>query len=63
MDRVISPVAAGSVATALLVSAPHLRNVIGTRGARALERLMGMALVIFATQMLLDGVRAFVRDI
>jgi multiple antibiotic resistance protein len=60
---VISLVAAWSVATLLLVSAPFLLRVIGTRGARALERLMGMVLVILATQMLLDGIRDFVQSI
>ena len=37
-----------------------LMQVLGTRGARALERLMGMILVILATQMLLNGIRDFV---
>lgn len=36
---------------------------LGARGARALERLMGMLLVILATRMLLNGVRDFVRSL
>lgn len=47
----------------LLVWAPFFLKIIGTRGARALERLMGMVLVILATQMLLNGIRDFIRDL
>ncbi|WP_428606628.1 YhgN family NAAT transporter [Sedimenticola sp.] len=49
--------------TILLVMSPLLLAVIGTRGARALERLMGMILVILATQMLLNGIRNFVQSL
>ena len=43
----------------LLIASPFLMQVLGTRGARALERLMGMILIILATQMLLNGIRDF----
>ena len=46
--------------TILLVASPYVMRVLGRRGARALERLMGMILVILATQMLLNGIRDFV---
>ena len=46
--------------TVLLVASPQLMRVLGKRGARALERLMGMILVILATQMLLNGIRDFI---
>ncbi len=49
--------------TVLLVASPLLMRVLGNRGARALERLMGMILVILATQMLLNGVRDFVASL
>jgi multiple antibiotic resistance protein len=49
--------------TILLVASPILMRVLGNRGARALERLMGMILVILATQMLLNGIRAFVTSL
>ncbi len=48
-------------ATILLLASPLLLKVLGNRGARALERLMGMILVILATQMLLNGIRDFVK--
>ncbi len=49
--------------TVLLVASPALMRYLGRRGARALERLMGMILVILATQMLLNGIRDFVTSL
>ena len=52
------------LATALLlVASPWLLRFLGTKGSRALERLMGMILVILATQMLLNGIRDFVHSL
>lgn len=44
---------------AILVAAPFFYRVLGERGLMALERLMGMVLVMISVQMLLDGVSAF----
>ncbi|MBW9266151.1 MAG: NAAT family transporter [Candidatus Thiodiazotropha sp. (ex. Lucinisca nassula)] len=49
--------------TILLLGSSKLLDFIGTRGSLALERLMGMILVILATQMLLDGIRDFVATL
>jgi len=49
--------------TVLLVASPFLMQFLGARGARAMERLMGMILVILATQMLLNGIRDFVASL
>jgi len=49
--------------TALLTASPYLMRALGPRGLRALERLMGMLLVLLATQMLLDGIRDFVESL
>ena len=49
--------------TILLVASPFLLKVLGTRGSRAMERLMGMILVILATQMLLNGIRDFILSL
>ena len=54
---------AWGASTVILLSAPLLLRVLGKRGARALERLMGMILIIMATQMLLNGVRDFVQTL
>ena len=49
--------------TVILLTAPFMLKVLGQRGARALERLMGMILIILATQMLLNGVRDFIHTL
>ena len=49
--------------TLLLVASPKILAVIGSKGSRALERLMGMILVILATQMLLNGIRDFIKSL
>ena len=56
-------VIAWAIATALLTVSPFLMRVLGDRGLRAMERLMGMLLVLLATQMLLNGVREFVGSL
>lgn len=56
-------VIAWAIATVLLTVSPFLMRVLGDRGLRALERLMGMLLVLLATQMLLNGVREFVESL
>jgi multiple antibiotic resistance protein len=56
-------VIAWALTTVLLTASPFLLRVLGDRGLRALERLMGMLLVLLATQMLLDGVREFVQSL
>lgn len=54
---------AWAATTVLLTASPFLLRVLGDRGLRALERLMGMLLVLLATQMLLNGVREFVQSL
>jgi len=34
---------------------------LGEKGVNALERLMGLILVMMATQMFLDGIRAWMK--
>jgi len=45
---------------AIMTASPFLLRYLGDRGARAMGRLMGMILVLLATQMLLNGVAEFV---
>jgi multiple antibiotic resistance protein len=47
----------------ILVCSPWLMKALGDRGVRALERLMGMLLVLLAVQMFLNGVKAFVETL
>jgi multiple antibiotic resistance protein len=50
-------------ATAILACSPWLMKVLGDRGVKALERLMGMLLVLLAVQMFSDGVAQFVAGL
>jgi multiple antibiotic resistance protein len=59
----IALVLAWLATTVLLVLSPNVLSLIGERGSRALERLMGMILVILAIQMLLNGIRDFVQSL
>ncbi|MDB6132716.1 MAG: putative antibiotic transporter [Verrucomicrobiales bacterium] len=47
--------AAWSISTLILLSAPFFARILGRRGIMAVERLMGMLLVVVAVQMFLDG--------
>ncbi len=49
--------------TILLMLSPKLIAVIGERGSRAMERLIGMILIILAVQMLLNGIRDFIQSL
>jgi multiple antibiotic resistance protein len=52
---------AWALTAAILIGAPFFYRVLGERGLAAMERLMGMVLVMISVQMLLDGVSAFLR--
>ena len=41
----------------ILLSSTSLNRILGERGLIAMERLMGMLLVMVAVQMLLNGIR------
>ena len=47
----------------ILILAPELNRVLGRRGMRAAERLMGLILVFLSVQMLEDGVKLFVHSL
>ena len=63
MDWAAALIIAWVGTTILLVASPKILDLIGERGSRALERLMGMILVILATQMLLNGIRDFIESL
>jgi multiple antibiotic resistance protein len=46
----------------IMLSAPSLQRILGKRGIKAAERLMGLILILVAVQMLEDGVRLFVES-
>jgi len=45
-----------------LTAAPWIMRIIGERGARAVERLMGMLLVMLSVQMLLNGLDTYLHQ-
>ena len=47
--------------TLILLFSPAIFKSIGQKGSRALERLMGMLLIMIATQMFLDGLRSYLE--
>lgn len=44
----------------ILLGAPFLKTILGWRGITALERLMGLILILIAVQMFLSGLSAYV---
>jgi multiple antibiotic resistance protein len=62
-DWCVALIIAWVAATVILACSPWLMKVLGDRGVRALERLMGMLLVLLAVQMFLNGLTSFYRGL
>lgn len=58
---VISLIIAWFITTFILLLSNFFLRLLGNKGINALERLMGLILVMLATQMLLDGIRAYLN--
>ncbi|CAN0600886.1 unnamed protein product, partial [Ectocarpus sp. 12 AP-2014] len=56
LDWTLAIIGAWGVSACLLMASPLLLRALGTRGLTAMERLMGMILVIIAVQMFFEGV-------
>ncbi|WP_116809556.1 YhgN family NAAT transporter [Steroidobacter cummioxidans] len=52
---------AWSATAAILIAAPFFYRALGERGLVAMERLMGMVLVMISVQMFLNGVATFLH--
>jgi multiple antibiotic resistance protein len=50
---------AWALTAAILVAAPFFYRILGERGLAAMERLMGMVLVMISVQMFLNGMQTF----
>lgn len=61
VEWTIALIAAWAVVAVLLMASPLLLRALGNRGLIAMERLMGMILVIIAVQMFFDGVITFLQ--
>ncbi len=55
----IALLCAWGVSAVILYNSPSLYKVLGKRGLKAIERLMGMILVTISVQMLLTGIKSF----
>lgn len=54
---------AWSLVALILYFAPHLKKILRERGLTASERLMGLILILISSQMLLDGIKMFVKTL
>lgn len=61
LDWTLAVVGAWGVCAVLLMASPLLLRALGARGLIAMERLMGMILVIISVQMFFDGVQKFLN--
>ena len=55
IDWTLAVIGAWVISAAILLASETLFRIIGTRGLKAIERLMGMILIAIAVQMLLDA--------
>lgn len=61
MDLWLAMTIAWALTAAILIAAPFFFRILGERGLTAMERLMGMVLVMISVQMLLDGIRVVIE--
>ena len=59
LDWTLALLASWSATAAILILSPLLLKLLTRRGIKALERLMGMILIMVSVQMLLDGVASY----
>jgi multiple antibiotic resistance protein len=63
LDWSIALIGAWAATAVILMAAPLLLRALGHRGLIAMERLMGMILVIIAVQMFFDGIQTFLQPL
>ncbi len=54
--------AAWLVSACILIATEPMMRILGQRGVRAIEKLMGMLLIMVSIQMLLDGISAYIQS-
>ena len=52
-----------TVSALVLVLAERIQRVVGDRFVMALERLMGLVLVALSIEMMLRGIKAFIKQV
>jgi multiple antibiotic resistance protein len=63
IEVLLALLTAWAITAVILVNSTRLGVWLGKKVLRAVERLMGMVLIMVATQMFLSGVRTFIREI
>ena len=51
------------ITSVILLASPVLLKILGSRGLRAMERLMGMLLILLSIQMFLNGISQYLQDL
>ncbi len=59
LDLLIAITIAWLATAAILMASTPMHRVLGQRGLTAMERLMGMILVMMAVQMMLNALKSF----
>ncbi len=55
-EWMIALIVASAISAGILIMGERVARILGTRGMRAAERLMGMLLILIAVQMITDGI-------
>jgi len=63
MNYLIALLIAWAVTAAVLLAAPFLYKILHERGLTAIERLMGMLLIMLSVQMLLNGIKGYLQGL
>lgn len=58
-EWIIALTVASAISAAILIMGERLARLLGARGMRAAERLMGMLLILIAVQMMTDGISLY----
>jgi multiple antibiotic resistance protein len=61
LSLVLAIILAWLATTGILLSSTFLKKLLGQKGLIALERLMGLILVLISSQMFLDGLKIFLK--
>lgn len=61
LDWTLASVIAWSITAAVLMFSNFFLKALGQRGLNAIERLMGMILVMISVQMFLDGIMSYIE--
>ena len=62
IEWIISLLIAWFLATIILVLSPYIMAFLGKRGLKAVERLMGMLLILISIQMFLNGLTQYLKQ-